>query len=378
MSSGRVDELSWARLRPRPDVPQAVLDSIPPQDIKSFVHLVATSSFTVQGANIMRQRLRSLQDWRVETRSLEPKLAAVEKQNGKRVREEPDYRPPPDFEPEDLDDEQPPRRKQRRSTSRPSISIPSPPSPLLSERESATVQIGENHQADVPEKTLTEQQRKQNPPVVSSKLVFSVRACGGDTVINRFLSHANTRSRQQRGFDLAPFQMEVALEQLTACKGNEIQAVQRIKQRLPEGPYFPGLKRVFGYEELCSFVRALEERGKNFEHISRYLLPHRSTSELIWMYYARHKQLRMQSCSRLREENFKDNGLSALKMLPMPVTRAVSAVHSRAISVGDGFPLDSRVQRMFLSLRQVVAERELKRRNDEALRRHSRLRSRNE
>ncbi|CAN8075158.1 unnamed protein product [Agarophyton chilense] len=171
---------------------------------------------------------------------------------------------------------------------------------------------------------------------------------------------------------------KVVLEQLTASKGNEIQAVQRIKQRLPEGPYFPGLRRPFDYEELCSFVRALEERGKNFENISRFLLRERSTSELIWMYYARHKQLRMQSFSRLREEQFKDNGTNMLKSIPISNERVINAVRCHAISAGDGFPLEYRVHKALSTYRQCVAERELRRRNDEALRRPTRLRNRDE
>lgn len=294
------------------------------------------------------------------------------------MREEPEYYPPLDIDFPEYEEEEQPRRKQRRSTVRPSLAVESPPPLPIAEREGIPVNIGEEYQADVPLRPFTDSERKANPPIVASKQVFSLQACGGETSVRRFLVRMNAQCRQYRGFDLAPFAMEVALEQLTACKGNEIQAVQRVKERLPEGPYFPGLQHLFTYDELCSFVRALDERGKDFEHISRCLLPERSTSELVWMYYARHKQLRMQSCIGMSDDQFKEDNGEAIKSLSISAERALEAVRGLALSPGDGFPMDSRVQLSFAACRRGIMERERKRRLEESLKHTPRLRNRAE
>lgn len=292
------------------------------------------------------------------------------------MREEPEYYPPYEIELPEYDEEEQPRRKQRRSTVRPSLAVESPPPLHIADREGLPVNVGDEYQADVPLRPFTDSERKANPPIVASKQVFDLRACGGDTSVDRFLDRMNAQARQYRGFDLAPFAMEVALEQLTACKGNEIQAAQRVKERLPEGPYFPGLQHSFNYDELCSFVRALEERGKDFELISRCLLPERSTSELVWMYYTRHKQLRMQSCIGLSDDQFKEDNGEAIKSLAITAERALEAIRGQAAYAGDGFPLDSRVQLSFAACRRGIMERERKRRLEESLKQTPRLRNR--
>lgn len=299
-----------------------------------------------------------------------------ERPTSKRVRDEQENDITPQ-ERTDSEDGQQPRRKQRRSTSRPSLVI-EPALPLLTESEGLPVQIGEEYQADVPLVPLSESEREKNPPVVTSKLVFSVLDCTGDATIDKFLAHLNTQARRSTGFELSPFALQIALEQLSACKGNEVQAAQGIKERLTPGPYYPGLKRSFDYEELCAFVRALEERGKNFEHISRYLLPSRTTSELIWLYYTRHKQLRMQSGSGLQGTQFVEDGGEAMKRVPISASRAISAYRFLATSVGDGFPMDCRVQLAFSACRRGALERERKKKMDGSLRQTSRLRNRDD
>lgn len=268
-----------------------------------------------------------------------------------------------------------PKRKQRRST-RPGSSdgqdeLDSPPP----EREPP--KIGEEYQAEVPTAPLIKEERMKYQIVISSQLVYSEQRCGGSAAVNMLLRDLNKDVRLRDGYEMAPFALEVALQLLFSIKqkGAPFSRLQ-ILQRIPRGPYFPGIKGHFKYEEQCLFVRTLGERSKNFRLMSREVLPHRTTSELVWLYYTRHKQLWMQN-GGMKDGQIVDDGGEKLKRVQLTATRTITALRSLAITAGDGFPVDSRVNLAAMAYRRGMLAERRKQRDEENLSRGTRLRSQN-
>lgn len=270
----------------------------------------------------------------------------------------------------DSEDEQP-RRKQRR-VARPALS--SEPSRSESPQSDDAPKLGPEHQAEVPAEPLPRSHWTVHTPQVTSELVFSEQACGGTTNVNVFVNMVNERLRRRDGFTLAPFAMELALQILCSSKGNVQQAVKEALRKVPRGPYFPGIKKQFKYEEQCLFVRTLAERAKNFSLISRDVLPHRSVSELVWLYYTRHKQLWIQN-GGMKGGLILDDGGEKLKRVQLTSERTISSLRNLAITAGDGFPIDSRVNLAVLACRRGNLMKRRKQREEEGMKGRTRLRN---
>lgn len=66
-ASGSVEQMPWACLRPRAVEPHCVLAGIPPEDMLSFVRLVAQHPFTpFPDASAIARKIHALRDARVE------------------------------------------------------------------------------------------------------------------------------------------------------------------------------------------------------------------------------------------------------------------------------------------------------------------------
>lgn len=264
-----------------------------------------------------------------------------------------------------------PRRKQRRST-RPVIGIELPRSE--SPQSEDVPKLGPEHQAEVPTEPLPRSFWKVHAPQVTSELVFSEQACGGAVNVNAYINTINEKLRRRDGFALAPFAMEFALQILCSSKGNAQQSMKEALRKIPRGPYFPGIKNQFKYEEQCLFVRTLAERAKNFSLISRDVLPHRSASELVWLYYTRHKQLWIQN-GGMKSGLIMDDGGEKLKRVQLTSERTISSLRNLAITAGDGFPIDSRVNLAVLACRRGNLMKRKKQREEESLKGRTRLRN---
>lgn len=253
-----------------------------------------------------------------------------------------------------------PKRKHRRSA-RPSLATER--RDILDDRDAPSgslVEIGEDRQASIP-KQRGKDYWMANAVTIESKRMFSSGMCGGDKKVEAYLHSVNTHLRRRDGFELAPFALQVALDCFAAAKGHADAALKACIRKLPRGTYFPGIKGPFLYEEQCKFVRTLAEREKNFLYISRYVLPKRSVSELVWLYYARHKQLWLQN-GGYKNGQVLDDGGDKLKKVSLTTLRAIGALRSLAITAGDGFPIDGRAQQAITAVRRgmVVEEKEKK------------------
>lgn len=267
-----------------------------------------------------------------------------------------------------------PRRKQRRST-RPTSSsaVPRTPPRSKSPHSDDAPKVGPEHQAEVPLSPLPAEEWRKSPIKIESPLVFSERMCGGATHVNAFLNSVNQKLRRRDGFSLAPFAAELALTTLHSHNGDLQAALEQTLREIPRGPYFPGIKGQFKYEELCLFVRTLAERAKKFTQISREVLPTRSPSELVWLYYTRHKQLWIQN-GGMKSGLILDDGGDKLRRVQLTCERTISSLRNLAVTAGDGFPIDSRVNLAVLACRRGNMTKR-KRQQDEVTRGRTRLRS---
>ena len=191
-------------------------------------------------------------------------------------------------------------------------------------------------------------------------------------MIKGFLVTLEEKLLRRDGFGPGPFAVEVALMQLTECGRNRAEALTRSLKIIPTGPFLPGIKSTFSYDEQCLFVRTIAERGKNFRHISQNVLRNRRTSELVWMYYTQHKQLWLQN-GGMKNGQVLDDGGEGLKNVFLTNYRTINALRSLAITAGDGFPIDSRAQHVIQTCRRARVIRE-KRRSEENFRRGNRSR----
>lgn len=67
MVAGKVDDLSWSQLRFRRSIPRCVADSIPPDDVRSFLRLLAKNPVPSLTESIaLRDKLRWVRHYRVE------------------------------------------------------------------------------------------------------------------------------------------------------------------------------------------------------------------------------------------------------------------------------------------------------------------------
>lgn len=276
----------------------------------------------------------------------------------------------------DSEDDQP-RRKNRRS-SRPALSPLAQRAPPRGESPQSddAPKIGSEFQAEVPAAPLSKEHWAKHPVQVLSKVVYCENSLGGSTPVEVFLNVINQRLRRRDGFPLGPYALELSLQRLFSHRGSHIAAMKSSLQSIPRGPFFPGIKGQFKYEEQCMFVRSLAERAKDFRQISREVLPNRSTSELVWLYYTRHKQLCMQN-GGVKNGLVLDDGGEKLKRVPLTTERTISALRNLAITASDGFPIDSRVNLVVLACRRGNVARQRKIREEETYRRVPRLRNQN-
>lgn len=237
--------------------------------------------------------------------------------------------------------------------------------------------VGDRHQADVPAKPSYDSQWPERAPPIESALVYAPEQFNA-TATTTYLQSLNADARRRNGFDLAPFARELALMQLHAAHGDvrkATTATNAVLSRCSSAPYYPGLRRVqaVSRDEHCRFVRALGEHGKDFYHMAR-AFPNRSRAQLVWLYYARHKQWRLQN-GCVDSALVLDNGASdALKTCPLSTTRAVLMLHALARSADDGFVTDQRLVKMILAARTRAVAQERRRRDGENGRRGTRTR----
>lgn len=201
-------------------------------------------------------------------------------------------------------------------------------------------------------------------PKATSQLVFSAELCKGESNVSQFVSSVNQALRRRDGFPLAPFALELCLQLLGSHRGDRTRAMQEAMVRIPRGAFFPGIKGHFEYEEQCLFVSALAERSKNFSAIARHVLKNRSCSELVWLYYTRHKQLWLQN-GGMKQGLVLDDGGEKLKRVQVNPERIISALRCLAITAGDGFPVDSRVAMAAAACRRGQLVEERRRRDEE-------------
>lgn len=381
MANGKVDDVAWSQLRPQPNVQRCVLDSIPPEDMQAFLRLMATNPFIpFNDASAIRRKIASVRQWRAETAN--PNTVTKEftyvQPTSKRRRDHAALEAgarqvTSDGRDTDSENDQP-RRKQRRSTRpTPSSNVPKTPPRSKSPQNDDAPKIGPEHQADVPRAPLSVEEWRKSPVKIESPLVFSERACGGPPRVNAFLHAVNEKLRRRDGFGLAPFAAELALTVLHSRKGDFQKAFEQTLRQIPRGPYFPGIKGHFKYEEQCLFVRTLAERAKKFTQISREVLPTRSPSELVWLYYTRHKQLWIQN-GGMKSGLILDDGGDKLRRVQLTSERTISSLRNLAVTAGDGFPIDSRVNLAVLACRRGNMTRR-KKQQDEMVRGRTRLRS---
>lgn len=210
--------------------------------------------------------------------------------------------------------------------------------------------IGANHQADIPKHLTLSKEEWERKANVRSKLVFDPSKVNKGTV-DKYVSAINERLLKRDGFCMAPYTMEIALNQLKVHDGVISKAVATSLGMIPKGPYFPGLTKPITSEEHSLFVTSLHERGKDFAFISKHILTSRKRSELVWMYYARHKQLQLEmGC--LRWSIVTDKGDNEkMRSLALEANRAVDMLCQLARTGDDGFAVDGRLSKMIWSYR---------------------------
>lgn len=223
--------------------------------------------------------------------------------------------------------------------------------------------IGSTHQADIPARQMLSETELRQKVSIMSKLVYDPsQFLLGD--VDRYMNVLNERFLKRDGLRAGPFATEVALTQLVAHKGSLDSAVNGTMSRVPRGPFFPGLGPPASYDEQCLFARCIHERGKDFSYISRHVMMNRSRSQLVWFYYARHKQLRLQmGCVPMTI--VVDQGVTdSLKSVPLSSLRAVEMLRRLACTAGDGFPVDVRLPKFLLTQRVRTVSMQARRRRE--------------
>jgi hypothetical protein len=222
----------------------------------------------------------------------------------------------------------------------------------ISKPKADAVKIGQDYQADVPLApsilswdALTENERK-----IESPLVFSAESVGGNGVVERFLQLVNECLLRRDGFPMSPINQEKALAVLMANPGNLERGRRLSLMSIPQENQFPGAGRRWTSDEQCRLARALSEHNRDFEYISRKVLPHRTTKELVVHYYTRYKQQWMQFGDRKHGLMF-DRGIEAPPRISMGPELMVDYLRYLAVTAGDGFPPERRMRDAVLTAR---------------------------
>jgi hypothetical protein len=219
-----------------------------------------------------------------------------------------------------------------------------------------SVKIGHEYQADVPTSTsitswdaLPERQRK-----VESPLVFSADLIGGDVVVDQFLRTVNVSLLRRDGFPMSPVNEEKALMVLMSNAGYPERGRRLALMNIPQESQYPGAGRRWTSHEQCRLARALSEHNRDFEYISRHVLPQRTTKELVVHYYTRYKQQCMQFGERKYGLMF-DRGIEAPPRMSMSPELMADYLRYLAVTAGDGFPPERRMRDAVLSARSRLA-----------------------
>jgi hypothetical protein len=210
------------------------------------------------------------------------------------------------------------------------------------------VKLGQDFQADVPPLTsvVAWDTQSEEDRLIVSELVYSPRDVGGLPAVESFLAAVNADLVRRDGFPLSPMNEERALALFAKRHGDPNYAddarkdVLRSVQRTVE---YPGAGMPWSNEEQCLLARTLSERHRDFEYISRNILPERSTKELVVHYYTRYKQLWQQFGGRKQGMMF-DRGLEIPLRISMSPEAQVQCLRSLASTAGDGFPPERRMR----------------------------------
>jgi hypothetical protein len=249
---------------------------------------------------------------------------------------------------------------------------PAVKSGLSSKPKADAVKIGQDYQADVPLApsldswdALTADERK-----IESPLVFSAEEVGGDSLVEQFLQVVNEGLLRRDGFPMSPINEEKALAVLMANPENLERGRRLALMSIPQENQFPGAGRRWTSDEQCRLARALSEHNRDFEYISRNVLPHRTTKELVVHYYTRYKQQWMQFGDRKHGLMF-DRGIEAPPRISMGPELMVDYLRYLAVTAGDGFPPERRMRDAVLSARAKLVHAVTSLRAAEARQKHA-------
>lgn len=219
--------------------------------------------------------------------------------------------------------------------------------------DSGSMNIGPDHQADVPTFSAALAEKVQAESMqIESKLVFTCDGFGGDAAVAQYMSTVELAVMQRDGVPLSPLNEERALTAFTECKGNISAARKLAMPRITRDTRYPGAGARWTNKELCLLARALSERQRDFQYISRNILQSRSTRELVTYYYTRHKQQGVHFGGKKPGIMF-DRGIETTPRLRLIPELQVRYLHSLAVSAGDGFPPERRMRDAVLHSRQV-------------------------
>jgi hypothetical protein len=436
-AAGTIEQMPWSRLRPRQVEPPCVIAAIPPEDVHSFLRLLAANPLhPFPDAAVLRGRVLLLRNMRADTArdslmyvpSFSPRfnpftrlasapshrcivsslytplalrsaslslsrkrrhhdtnddgLAASKPMIGQpRLAPSADPgtgsssaaaspSPPPhsllsktllpsdDAELNSLSAEAGPAQKRARRSSRalagrrqvPALPPTSRKATTLTKSIADAVKLGPEYQADVPSLSTTPLLPRDALPPVSSPLVYSPRNA---PAVDTFLATVNNALFRRDGFPLSPVDEERALALYASYHGKQGQedSARRDTLRAIHRPVvYPGAGPPWTNEEQCLLARTLCERHRDFEYISRHILPARSTKELVVHYYTRYKQLWQQFGGR-KESMLFDRGLETPLRIAMCPEMQVECLHNLAVSAGDGFPPERRMRDAILAAR---------------------------
>lgn len=244
---------------------------------------------------------------------------------------------------------------------------------LEAEESGKEVEIGPEYQAEVPALPSIPHQFADEVPGggyrrlmpcagervlgIESKVMF-VCPPGGESALESFLKKVNVDLLRRDGFPLSPMNEQRALEIYFDCNYDVGKARALALVKIPKGTQYPGAGPPWKLDELCVLARTLAESSRNFEHISRNVLPHRSTRELVVHYYTRHKQEWSQFGGRKQSLMF-DRGIEPAPRMNMGPELVVDFLHALAQSAGDGFPVERRMRDAVMSARNTLVKKNL-------------------
>lgn len=220
------------------------------------------------------------------------------------------------------------------------------------------IRIGSEHQADVPKHMVLSAGSAElaRAAVVRSTLVFSANEVrGSDETVREFLDDVNAQLLRRDGFGLSPLNEEVALRALFERRGDIASARGLALERVSRTVVFPGAGPPWTEEEACIFAQSLCDGTRDLQHISRHVLPHRSTRELVVHYYTRYKNRRSQFGGGKRSL-LRDHGLERVSDTLLEADRKAMCLRDLAFTAGDGFPSERRTRDAVLAARTRTTE----------------------